>query len=56
MEWEVGESVGVEADRAMLLGLLGNVFDNAITYMPAGGNMACRIVRNSGGVGVEDRQ
>ncbi|HSZ54521.1 MAG TPA: ATP-binding protein [Tepidisphaeraceae bacterium] len=43
MTWDVAPGVLVKSDRSLLLPLLANLLDNAATYTPINGRMACSL-------------
>ena len=48
VEWALGENITGRADPVLLRSILGNLFDNAVDYTPAGGAIAVRLTLNAG--------
>jgi signal transduction histidine kinase len=43
ISWQGAQSAPVLCDKTLLLGVLRNLFDNAVHYTPPGGSIECRI-------------
>lgn len=50
--WDLPAAATVRSDRPMLLGMIGNLLSNAVTYTPSGGRIECRVRHAPGGVEV----
>lgn len=48
--WDLPAAATVRSDRAMLLGIIGNLLCNAVSHAPSGGRVDCRVIRGAGGI------
>jgi two-component system sensor histidine kinase QseC len=48
--WDLPATANVCSDRAMLLGMIGNLLCNAVSYAPPGGRIECRVRHTTDGV------